>query len=727
MSGKYTIDSLEIEGFRGYLDEVKHGIHNRSSIIFGSQGSGKSSTLNAIEWCLFGRVAYFKSAESKSDAEIVNQRIDSREAKVKLSLTDGSTTVEVARSKTVNSRETNLIVNYKGKTEEGELAQETLFKALGLTFDDFYRSVYLHQESINALITDDPKIRDEAIDRLLGLERVRNITGSIPMQEIKKSLAELTSQKDKISTKLLGAIEQIAADVSRAENEAKRAGIEKDQISIGEISKRLTQLQTHFDAIATENQSEPFFISTDLTTETISRLVPKMKTFLRTCRKKVIDAAGVDELRTKEREAIELQSDSENLLKKKNERESKIKGIESVFGNLQTIENEIINNNKKIEDLNRERDELDAKVRLAKDALHFFEDSLISDCPVCGQKITYETTKKHLEEIIESVKSKRIDEIYNEISKIKAVSKELNNKKEELVELGKELEDVSKKIFLVESKCSLLAEREIKFDEIESFLNTHLSTIKKKIEESNKAFSTKNSHIENAETEVDRIQVINNALQKREEYEVVEKRSKEENEESKGLSQAIMEIEKFKDNLDVIVQSLNEIQSSSATESISKAKEKMASLYDRIMAHPYWNQLDISVTSKNVQGIQKNTYLIKARNAEELKDTYVSSRFSAGQLNCVALAIFLSLSELSQHNIGFMILDDPSQSLDDEHIKELSEVLSEFSKTRQVIISTQEGNLYGYLKSAFGNDRAYNEVKFLPWTRNGCRLVGGSE
>lgn len=301
MNGRYTIDSLEIEGFRGYLGKVTHDIRNQSSIIFGSQGSGKSSTLNAIEWCLFGRVAYFKSAESKSDVEIVNQRIDSREAKVRLSLTDGSTKIEVVRSKAVNNRETNLVVNYKGKNEEGELAQETLFKALGVTFDDFYRSVYLHQESINALITDDPKRRDEALDRLLGLERVRNIIGSIPMQEIKKSLAELTFQKDKISNKLQGAIEQITDEVGRAENEAKKAGIETDQISIVEISKRLTQLQINFDEIAAESQSEPFFIPTDLTTETVSRLIPKMKTFLRNCRKKVIDVAGVDELRKKER------------------------------------------------------------------------------------------------------------------------------------------------------------------------------------------------------------------------------------------------------------------------------------------------------------------------------------------------------------------------------------------------------------------------------------------
>ena len=727
MGNRYTIDSLEIEGFRGYLNGVVHNIRNRSSIIFGPQGSGKSSTLNAIEWCLFGRVAYFKSAESKSDAEIVNQRIGSREVKVRLTLTDDSTKMEIVRTKAINNRETKLFINYDEKTEEGESAQQTIFKVLGLTFDDFYRSVYLHQESINALITDDPKKRDEAIDRLLGLETVRNIIGSIPMQEIKKSLAELTSQRETIINRLQGAIDQITTDVGKFENEAKKAGIDVDQISMVEISNRLTKLQSKFNEIAIESQSESFLIPTDFTVDTVSKLIPRMRTFLRNCRKKVIDVTGVDDLRKKQSEAIGLKLDSENLLKKADEIVAEIKKLESMSGTLETIENEINNNDKKIAKLNRELDELDATVRLAKDALYFFGDITISNCPVCGQKIAYETVKKHLEEIIDNAKNRRIDEIYTEISKAKDFSKELTEKKSRLAELSMELNTVSSKISLRESECAKLGEREIKAEEIERFLGNYLSDLQKKIDESNNAFKIKTNHIEIAEAYVDGIQIINNVLLKREEYAAVETRSKEENEESRGLSQAIMEVEKFKDNIDIIVQSLNEIQNSAAVESISKAKEKMASLYDRIMAHPYWNQLDIAVTSKNVQGIQKNTYLIKARSTEEARDTYVSSRFSTGQLNCAALAIFLSLSEISQHNVGFIMLDDPSQSLDDEHIKELSEVLSELSETKQVIVSTQEGNLYGNLKSAFGNNREYNEVKFLPWTKNGCRLVGNPD
>lgn len=727
MGGRYTISSLEIEGFRGYLDKLTHNVQNKPTVIFGPQGSGKSSTLNAIEWCLFGKVAYFKSAESKTDAEIVNTRAGGREAIVKLKLGNGESDIEITRTKKLNSRDTDLLVKVGGRNEAGEQAQEKLFELLGLTFDDFYRSIYLHQESINAIITDDPRNRDEAVDRLLGLETIRNVIGSIPMQAIKKSLAELTIQREKISAKLQGAIEQITSDLSKAENEAKKIGILPEQITIAEISKKLSGLQNNFSEIAAEIQGEPIIFPSELSPDVVAKLIPKMRQFLRNSTKKVIEVTGLDELRKEQGNTIQLKLEYERLSNNKKAKEAEIDSIESEVGKNEVIKLKISEAGKRIEELNKDIDELDAKARLAKDALYFFEGSVISDCPVCGQKITYELTKSHLEEIIESTKGKKVSELYAEIRSTKELLKKLNDKENQLIDLKKELKALLDQISSLESKCSEIANRKINAEEISDFLNGYLISLQNKISESNNAFKIKNEHIVGAENATDDIQVMNNVLLKRGEYEAVELRSKEENEESKGLTQSIMEIERFRDNLDILIQLLNDIQNSSAAQSISEAKEKMSSFYSRLMAHPYYDQLDVSVTTKNVQGIEKNTYLIKAKSVEDAKDTYVSSRFSAGQLNCTALAIFLSLAQISSSKIGFIMLDDPSQSLDNEHTNKLSEILSELSESRQVFISTQEDGLYRELKSEFSKKGAFNEIKFQPWAKNGCRIASDKE
>ena len=54
-----------------------------------------------------------------------------------------------------------------------EDAQAFLFHLTGLTFEDFYRAVFLHQESVRGLLLEEPRYRDEALDRLFGLEMLR--------------------------------------------------------------------------------------------------------------------------------------------------------------------------------------------------------------------------------------------------------------------------------------------------------------------------------------------------------------------------------------------------------------------------------------------------------------------------------------------------------------------------------------------------------------------------
>ncbi|MEM0123679.1 MAG: hypothetical protein QXI38_04145 [Conexivisphaerales archaeon] len=118
---------------------------------------------------------------------------------------------------------------------------------------------------------------------MLGLEKVRNIIGSILMQAIKKSLAELTSQKEKISAKLQGAIEQITTEVGKAENEAKELRQTKLQ---SQKYQRNWGLQNNFNEISAKSQSEPFSLPNDLSSDAIEKLIPKVRTFLRKCKKK---------------------------------------------------------------------------------------------------------------------------------------------------------------------------------------------------------------------------------------------------------------------------------------------------------------------------------------------------------------------------------------------------------------------------------------------------------
>jgi DNA repair exonuclease SbcCD ATPase subunit len=45
---------LAVRGFRGFTGEYAFEFPTPATILFGENHCGKSSTLNALEWCLFG-------------------------------------------------------------------------------------------------------------------------------------------------------------------------------------------------------------------------------------------------------------------------------------------------------------------------------------------------------------------------------------------------------------------------------------------------------------------------------------------------------------------------------------------------------------------------------------------------------------------------------------------------------------------------------------------------
>ena len=49
-----VLKKINVTGFRGFTTRQELSLDATATILFGENHSGKSSTLNAIEWCLFG-------------------------------------------------------------------------------------------------------------------------------------------------------------------------------------------------------------------------------------------------------------------------------------------------------------------------------------------------------------------------------------------------------------------------------------------------------------------------------------------------------------------------------------------------------------------------------------------------------------------------------------------------------------------------------------------------
>jgi exonuclease SbcC len=101
------------------------------------------------------------------------------------------------------------------------------------------------------------------------------------------------------------------------------------------------------------------------------------------------------------------------------------------------------------------------------------------------------------------------------------------------------------------------------------------------------------------------------------------------------------------------------------------------------------------------------------KGASDEKETHVRTMFSTAQLNEVAIVLLLAMAEVSPYNLKFLILDDPSQSMDSEGKMKLSRLIAEVSQKRQVIIGTMDHEFAGYLQNLCKEARVYH---FLGYT-----------
>lgn len=708
MIQKFFIQSIEIEGFRGVNEKKSFNFDKPLVFLFGNNGVGKSSILGAIEWCLFGDVAYIRYMESRTKDELINSFNLDGQCKVKIVLKYNNEIYSLMREKELGTRDSSLLL----KTPNGEFAddeaQAKSFTLFNLSFDDFYRAVYLHQESIRGLLTDDPKERDEAMDRLFGLERMRDIIESVPLRDIKGTIEELQTKKEKIEEKTKGAIIQCESDLKRLEQEAEELNLSKDKQNFDYAKKLAVELITELNIIAKQHNLDLTQISEPEEIKDLNSIALKIKSSLNECRKKVVEVSEFSKLTKKK---TELDNLSERLEENKEETEGQETGLKRIIKEYGKTE-EIVSKNKKLEEdiikLDEKRKNTNVKFRLVEDAIECLDSTTDELCPVCSSKIDRDRLLKKLKSEIENAQQKEIKQIDTSIKKLNEEKNKNEDVLEDLEKISKKMIDLNKlKKKILDGISELLEQKYSDEKDMTLKMEKEFEKIDSEIKKSQKIYEKREEEFQKIEEEIEKLKTIYKVIKKRDEFKEIKVISPEEDKEFGNLKAGIDNLELFKKQLNEIIESMTNIQIDLATEMIEKSAETIKRLYSVLCNHPYYDNLQINVKSRNAKGYIKNSYTLKAFNSSENKETMVSTRFSTGQMNCVALTVYLSLSKVLPHKLGFLILDDPSQNLDLQHKEALCKVLTEIKEDCQVIIATQDDELQKILssKTSEGNDK----------------------
>lgn len=710
---KYTIKSVSIESFRGYNKQHSFSFVDPITVFGGPNGNGKSSTLYAIEWCLFGKVEFIPSLEGRAGDEIVNQFNNEGIANVKLVLHNGKGDVEIERSKETGRRITEFTIKTKdGKFVDGE-AEKKFFSIFNITLEDFVRVVYLHQDAIRALLTDDIAKRDEALDGLFGLEKMRSIVKGIPIKDIKNRIKKLETQKGKLNSKISGAIELCNADIEKLKVKAEENGLTKDELNLKYSTESAKSIIKKINLLCKDISDFSPDIINPTQIDNFKSFETKIKKTIKEIQQKNIDLDQITILNSKK---LEIDSSIISIKKKGkpiSELQTEIDNIVSEIGDMAEIDKQIENKTRDLKNENKKRGMLDIDSKLVTDAIQALKNSSESNCPVCKNKIDIKKTIKGLEIRSESIMTDNISEIDNKISELKNSLVQLEDTKDDLTRYTDRLKDEN------ELKNELLGklkkEIETKENDEAKLLTLSNKTSKKYTDELERLEKRSKDQIEQLQKireDLDLIGIVISVMQKETDFGALNTLNPQDSQEIENINKAVNELHILEDNLNKIIKAAGKTQTNLASTIISTSQQNIEDYYSKLCMHKHYDKLRIDVKPRDVRGIVKNNYSIKAFNEKNGNETHVATRFSTGQMNCVALAVFFALTRALPVKLGFIILDDPSQNLDYEHKDSLAEIISGISNERQVFIATQDEDFQKLIKDKRDDAKFY---EFTGW------------
>ncbi|TRX91072.1 hypothetical protein FHL15_008054 [Xylaria flabelliformis] len=193
--------SIVISNFLGVQDECTidfDGDLGRGlTFVVGNNGSGKSTFIEAIVWCQYGRCI----RKGLSVGDVVND-ITGKNCMVSLSFSNGYTITRYRKHKIHGNR---VIVSLNGieqtQLEHGEArtTQAAIDELLGIDYEEFIKTVVLGHESAAGFLSSTPAQRHDLIESTLGLSRL-DTCANMSRTMLREVDDDITALRSRINT-----------------------------------------------------------------------------------------------------------------------------------------------------------------------------------------------------------------------------------------------------------------------------------------------------------------------------------------------------------------------------------------------------------------------------------------------------------------------------------------------------------------------------------------------
>lgn len=693
--------SLDIEYFRCFNTAVSIPLDASAVVVSGANGRGKTSLFDAIQWLILGRIERLQELRYRKEEYIVNRYAPPGSkarviAKLRLDSSDNLTTV----IRTGDSNDSILEIQQNGETIFGESAQVWIRKKLGkseLDEESFHREFLnaglLQQDVVRMFLSSSPADRHQVLAGMLGIS----------------TIIDFISKLDESAKLINGWVNDLKADQKQIQDSVTRV---EQQITEGrarietapELRGTVTKFKTTTGEYGLEFLLAPY-------SENLETNIDSLLSRLRECRQlvtKLLERAEATSAHLQQKPSESLRELQERILNLERQ-------IESERSALQNYESTEARSFEILRDIRAMADNLR---QLAVNALPL----LTEQCPVCEQQIDKDKVRKRLESV-----ASEMPELLKAEQDYKQIQDSIQKQKRTLSQLEDEYRSSRSAMTAIEEwqihLDSLYGELTTVKHGLENIgfmipvtdlteVNDWLPQLKNWTTE----YSNKLSTLETLAESVAAAQsVARESAQIQRLTQELEHLQNQKADKSKILDKATRVLTKRR----LIVETAKEREINVVEEIFNELEPVVQDLFSRLAPHPTFRQLTFS----HEVYYRKGSSIPKAIDPLWNLEVNPNIIFSSSQANVAAICYFLALAfSSSTTDFGFVLLDDPLQSMDDVNVLGFSDLCRFLRREKQLIIATHEERLSSLLvRKLISREEPLHtlELDFRSWDSSG--------
>lgn len=690
---RWRLARVTIHQFRGVAGEQTYAFDGCPGLLHGNNGVGKSTLVVAVQWILYGRFPAGVLQNTVLDRFLAPVGQKGRPFSGEVVFTRGDESLVLRRGEDGFTLETG---DKKCEGDEAETARDAL---LGLDMDTFVRAVLLQQSRIRSLLLDEPKERNKALDRLLGMDVIEHLVEVVKPKDFETAArtarASIDSErhdhesKERVLAEQLETAQERARSLDFKNKDLNPTGLEARYAEVGkELVELAKKHKVEVDVLPACNK--------------VKDVPATQKAFAKGIKSIRIESEPKKRSAPLDQRIASLTSFAGRwraTIKARDESRAKLAGLVEKHGDVKVLLDERASADTKAKGLKHELKAANALRELLGDARDLVDGLSPKDCPVCEQALpaTLDLSAR-LRKRIERLASDELVKIQANLKKVQArvagidealatvaaTESEINRTQFELDALRAKVVEALGGAGIAENKIQKRIEEVLAKDEQErEALKTALGALEDELH----AASQREGAIREGLVPV---------LQKRDEIAAHEQVLKKLKVTHAGTVATAERLEQLATQVEAIKRALLEAKKELATELLKKAAPRAQELYQRLVRQPVFDTLDVRVDAKAA----KVDYAFAVRSGDSTA-TARDARLvlSDGQLTGTALALFFGLAESTAHELDLLCIDDPTQNLDLPSKEAMAKVVAEVAAKRQVIVATQDEDFVSFLKS----------------------------